>query len=183
MPSNYSKQTWVDDDSSYPLSAARMGVIEDGIYDAHYRPAARVWHDTNQSVGNGTFTTLVFNSESSPGFDPLGMHSTSSNTSRITVPQSGIYMVGAQVAFTPSATGDRILSFVGNGVTTFAQSATSSTLLSGTGKYAYINLVTTVQLVAGNYVEALADGGTSSINAVYLAGISPVFWVAMLSAV
>ncbi|MGA0186302.1 MAG: hypothetical protein ACO3LA_07320, partial [Ilumatobacteraceae bacterium] len=101
----------------------------------------------------------------------------------ITVPQSGIYMVGASVAFTPSATGERILRFLGNGVTTFAQSATSSTLLSGGGEYAYIDLVSTVQLVAGNYVEVQADGGTSSINAVYLAGISPVFWVAMLSAV
>ena len=27
----YSKQTWVDNDSAYPLSAARMTVIEDGV--------------------------------------------------------------------------------------------------------------------------------------------------------
>lgn len=182
MP-NYAKQTWVNDNPAYPLSAARMGVIEDGIYDAHYRPAARVWHDADQAAGNGSFTTLSFNSETTPGFDPFAMHSTSTNTSRITVPLSGIYIVGTTVAFTPNATGIRSLRLLANGATTIGQSATSSTLLSGAGQQGYVNLVTTVQLAAGNYVEVQADGGTSAINAVYIANISPVFWVAMLSAV
>lgn len=30
----YSKQTWSDNNPTYPLSAARMGVIEQGIFDA-----------------------------------------------------------------------------------------------------------------------------------------------------
>ena len=31
----YSKQTWVDNDASRPISAARLGVIEEGIRTAH----------------------------------------------------------------------------------------------------------------------------------------------------
>lgn len=36
----YTKQTWADDDATKPLSAARMGYIEQGIYDASLTSAS-----------------------------------------------------------------------------------------------------------------------------------------------
>lgn len=180
MATNYSKQTWVDNDASYPLSAARMGVMEDGIYDAHFRPTARVSHSTDQATGNGSYSTLSFNQEGATDFDSFAMHSTSSNTSRITVPQTGIYLVGAVVAFTASATGNRLLQALVNGTTVVSRVASSSTLSASVATY--LELTVPVSLVAGNYVELQADGGTASINALAVAGVSPVFWVTMLSA-
>ena len=180
MATNYSKNTWVDNEASYPLSAARMGVMEDGIFDAHFRPTARVSHSVDQATGNGSYTTLAFDTETSPNFDSFTMHSTSSNTSRITVPQTGIYLVGANVAFTASATGNRILQAIVNGTTVVSRVASSSTLSGSVATY--LDLTVPVSLVAGNYIELQADGGTGSINALAVTGVSPVFWVTMLSA-
>lgn len=180
MATNYSKQTWVDDDASYPLSAARMGVIENGIYDAHFRPTARVSHSANQTAGNGSYTTLLFDTEASPNFDSFAMHSTSSNTSRITVPQSGIYLIGATVAFAPSATGNRLLQAIVNGTTVVSRVGSSSTLSASA--QTYLELTAPVSLVAGNFVELQADAGTAGIDCLSIAGVSPVLWVTMLSA-
>ena len=48
----YAQQTWTDGVSS--CSAARNNVHEDGIRDAHFMPAVRVYHNANQSVANST---------------------------------------------------------------------------------------------------------------------------------
>jgi hypothetical protein len=109
------------------------------------------------------------------------MHSTSSNTSRITVPQTGIYLVGAVVGFTASATGNRLLQAIVNGTTVVNRVGSSSTLSASVPTY--LELTFPVSLVAGNYIELQADGGAASINALAVAGVSPVFWVTMLSAV
>lgn len=56
-------------------------------------PACRVYHNTTQSIANSTIKSLVFNSER---YDNSAMHSTSSNTARITMPTGGggKYLVG-----------------------------------------------------------------------------------------
>jgi len=36
-----------------PLSAARMGVIETGLFNADYKAACRVFHNTTQSLSSG----------------------------------------------------------------------------------------------------------------------------------
>ena len=53
-------------------------------------PACRVWHNTTQSIPHAASTGLVFNSER---YDTDSMHSTSSNTGRITFNTAGLYLV------------------------------------------------------------------------------------------
>ena len=52
----------------------------------------------DQTIANGTYTTLTFNQET---YDTDGFHSTSSNTGRFTVPagKAGYYSIYAQVVF------------------------------------------------------------------------------------
>lgn len=52
----YTKQTWVDNNSAYPLSAARMNYIEQGIEDAH---ALVGGGGTSPIYGDGMYTKTV----------------------------------------------------------------------------------------------------------------------------
>lgn len=95
MANPYVKQTWVDNNVANPTSAARMGVLEQGIFDAHYQPAVQASHNTTQSIANNTSTALACNIEN---FDQASnvadtMHDTVTNNSRLTCRYAGIYLV------------------------------------------------------------------------------------------
>jgi hypothetical protein len=51
-------------------------------------PACRVYNNANISISDISLTTVTFNSER---YDTASMHSTSSLTSRITIPVAGLY--------------------------------------------------------------------------------------------
>jgi len=114
-------------------------------------PACRVYHNAAQSIPDNTTTTLVFNSER---YDTDTMHSTVSNTSRITFTNAGVYLVTLN------------FSFAGGTALTWAQGRirlNGATLLGLTdvpGAPASfsqsISVATTYKFAAGDYVEALA---------------------------
>src|SRR4029077_20051578 len=109
------KQTYTDGVTSQ--GAARFGVIEDGIFDAHNMPAARVFHSANQSITTATETTLAFDSER---FDTDTIHDTVTNNSRLTCKHAGVYVIGAHVQFDSGAAGGaRYVSIMLNGTTTY----------------------------------------------------------------
>jgi hypothetical protein len=83
---NYVKQTWVDGDPSKPTSAARMGVIENGIFDAHFQPAARAKRTTTQAVATSTWTLVSFDGED---FDTDTIHDNVTNNDRLTCKTAG----------------------------------------------------------------------------------------------
>jgi hypothetical protein len=58
-------------------------------------PACRAYHSTTQTATNNAGTQMVFNSER---FDTDNMHSTVSNTGRITINTAGLYFVSANVS-------------------------------------------------------------------------------------
>lgn len=68
------------------------------------QPCVKATKNANQSVNNDTWTAVTFPTES---FDNDTMHSTVSNTSRITFTRAGLYVVGAGVRFATSGTGSR----------------------------------------------------------------------------
>jgi|SRR5690349_7007690 len=55
------------------------------------RPSCRVYHNTTQSMTSGADNVVVFNSER---WDTDGMHSTVTNTGRITFTTAGLYVFG-----------------------------------------------------------------------------------------
>jgi hypothetical protein len=73
-----------------------------------------VYDSTNQAITNGVTTALTFNAEY---FDTDGYHSTSTNTSRLTIPagKAGYYLITAQGTYAKNATGGRSIVFYKNG--------------------------------------------------------------------
>lgn len=73
-----------------------------------------IYNSSAIAVANGTYVAFTANAEN---FDTDGFHSTSSNTSRITIPtgKGGKYLVTAKIAMQASAIGTRYCSIYKNG--------------------------------------------------------------------
>lgn len=81
-------------------------------------PTVRVSHDADQNVANTAWTGLLWNRET---YDAQGMHSTATNSSRLTFAHStGVYHVGASVEWNANATGSRMIRLVINDSTNMA---------------------------------------------------------------
>lgn len=139
------------------------------------KPMCRVYNSTDQNVATSTFTALTFDSER---YDVGGMHSTSANTSRITIPTGGggVYHIGASIRFAYSATAGsvRLLRLRLNG-TTYLNGL--EIVPVGSSGDTQLNVSCDYKLAAGDYVEAIAFHTVGSIIAVLTASAySPEFW-------
>lgn len=179
----YPKQTWTDGSGGgTPVSAARLGVLEEGILDVSQAPAVRVFHNANQSLTSATDTVLAFNSER---FDQAGgvastQHDTVTNNSRLTALYAGIYQITASVNFDVSATGNRMVKIRLNGTTLIAVNSFAPDPTGGIGTA----LTTTVlySLAVNDYVEVVArqDSG-GALNVLTSANFSPEFMMARVA--
>lgn len=107
----------------------------------------RVFNTTDPSISNNTTTVLSFNSES---FDTDNYHSTSSNTSRITIPtgKAGKYFINGKVEWYSNTSGYRSIYIVKNG-TSFMCSSNI-----GAQTIAFDQFISmTIDLAVGDYVE------------------------------
>lgn len=111
-----------------------------------------VYKSANQSINSATWTVLTFDSED---WDTDAFHSTSSNTSRLTVPtgKGGKYGLTGVLSFEPFANWYG-LEIRKNG-TTFINYAPVLYSASG-GDYTYTSFAYTLNLVAGDYIELRA---------------------------
>lgn len=101
---------------------------------------------TDQTLSNGTLTTITLDSEF---YDTDGFHSTSTNTSRITIPTglAGVYLLTGHITYAVNSTGIRSLYFYKNGsiydataevnaIPSFSHNITGSVIVSlGVGDY------------------------------------------------
>lgn len=132
---------------------------------------ARVYNAGLQSISTATATALTFNSEY---FDTGGLHSTSVNTSRVTIAQSGYYDLGAGTTLDTPTTGLRSLRFTVNGADLNAGFLQVMPVTTGSA----LILATTalgIYLNAGDYVEAVVyqnSGATLSYGNASGAGMS-----------
>lgn len=103
------------------------------------------------SVPNNTTTTLTFNSET---FDTDGYHSTTSNTSRLTVPsgKAGYYWIFADLQYAANGANNYNAQISINGSTVFAQAQGSSGGTFNTSVPVY----GVFSLAVGDYVELKA---------------------------
>lgn len=132
-------------------------------------PRARVYNSANISIATTTDTTITFDSER---FDVGGCHSTSSNTSRLTVPSGGdgLYLITAHIVWESNASGYRRLRLQVNGTTTIAGQFSPTS----TGLVFDQSLSTIYQLAAGDYVEMVvrqSSGG--AVNVLRSNALSP----------
>lgn len=136
------------------------------------KPMCRVSNSAAISVANATATAVTFDTES---YDVGGMHSTSSNTNRITIPSGGggVYSIGGSIQWAANATGARAVYIRVNGatiieldeITPFA----AATITHGVS--------TQYKLAAADYVELIVNqtsGGALNTNAA--ASYAPIFY-------
>jgi len=108
----------------------------------------QLWKSANQAINNATYTAITFDSEN---FDTDAYHSTSSNTSRITIPSGlgGKYMMVFTAGFAASATGIRGAALYKNGVQTHIMFQISASSAADT----FIAGSQIMNLTAADYVE------------------------------
>lgn len=172
------------DQEANPSDTGRMS--RNGTYPYYYNGTfavpmvrhvgARVHNSANQSIADATETALTFNTER---YDTDAFHSTVSNTSRLTAPFAGLYLVGGNVRFTANATGRRALSIRLGGATNLAnvQLDAASADLDACD----MAITTAYVLAATNYVElTVYQNSTGTLDVVAAGNFSPEFWIAYL---
>ena len=167
----YVKQTWTDGSGGgTPISAARLGALEEGILDVSQSPTVHVTHNATQSVTSATPLTLAFNTER---FDQAGgsastMHDTVTNNSRLTAVYAGVYQITGHIQWAATPTSASIAVRI-NGTTTIAQSQVAA-------DYRYMQISTMYSMAVNDYAELLvvqASGG--ALNVLSTANLSPEF--------
>jgi hypothetical protein len=139
--------------------------------------ACRVMRSTNQSIPDDTMTTVT--TLTTEVYDIGEMHSTVSNSQRITFPVGGVYVVGFQGRFA-SASDYRVCQAVilMNGATEVAVAQFSGTS-NAIPQRVFVTSV--YSFSAGDYIEAQVyqdNTANASRNLEFVAGQSPVFWAA-----
>jgi len=121
-------------------------------------PACSVFDGIGQTLSNSTAAALACGSET---FDNDAMHSTVSNSSRITVQTAGRYLFIVTAEFGTNATGIRQVFFRTNGTTTLQGSRFNASNTFGS----IFQAVQMIPLAVGEYVEAMGfqnSGGNLS---------------------
>lgn len=124
------------------------------------------YRTTNLSIDNETFTAVTL--PDGENFDTDTMHSTASNTSRITVPATGYYLITASCQFAVNGTGIRAFNFRKNGttdVTTGMAGWTADPTIGATYGNS-VNGSVVASLAASDYVELMAyqsSGGALNV--------------------
>lgn len=126
---------------------------------------AHVYNSANISISNNSNTALTFDSERFDSDPNGGIHSTGSNTSRLTCQTAGAYIVGGNVSWAANATGTRQLQIRKNGTTVIAFEVRAS-VGAGTNTVMHVATPGPVVLAATDYVELMAyqDSG-GALNA------------------
>jgi hypothetical protein len=145
------------------LTAAVVQQINDNG-EAHEDPAAcSIFDSTAQSLPDNTSTAMTSNEEN---FDNDSMHSTATNTSRITIQTAGRYLFWATLSFAANSTGHRVLRLLVNNTTTYdlqvLNSGTAATPIVLSGSKALV-------LAAADYVECIgAQNSGGALNVTFL---------------
>lgn len=98
-------------------TAAAHNVIATNVNNFIVPPMCQVKRTTTQAITTASVTDVLFNAET---FDTDDMHSTTSNTDRITVNTAGVYIVTGNLQMAGNATGVRGIYIRKNG-STFAR--------------------------------------------------------------
>lgn len=138
-------------------------------------PACRVRRTTAQSINNNTETAITFDAER---YDTDGMHSTSSNTSRITINTAGIYTIGATLELAAATDYSRWYVTIKLNATTYLalwQDQDPGTANGGRN----VTITTDYKFAAADYVELYVlqqNGAAAARNINSSAAFSPEFY-------
>jgi hypothetical protein len=135
-------------------------------------PSCRVYHNAAQSITNNSVAVCSFNSER---WDTDSMHSTSVNTSRITINTAGLYIVTFHIEFESASNYTNTAAVIKmNGTTDLGQQYRVEG--NGVTIVPRHSVATVYKFSAGNYVEGLVfqiNAGGSARNLTSTAQFSP----------
>ena len=137
-------------------------------------PTCRVYNNAAISIPNNSTTALTFNSER---WDNDDMHSTASNTSRLTCVTPGIYSVYGNIRFASNNNGNRIIAVRKNGSVVWA----NHRAMAIQGSNHPLSIATQIDLDTGDYVELLAfQSSGAALNIDSEDALSPEFGMTRL---
>lgn len=137
---------------------------------------ARVFNSAAISVPNNASTALTFDSER---WDTDNIHSTATNTSRLTAQTAGKYIITGHVRFANNVTGRRVLLITLNVAATQIGDNSTSVTANGDGD---LTVSTIYNLAVGDFVELYAyqDSG-AALNVTAVGNTSPEFAMQLLA--
>lgn len=144
------------------LPAAWLDTVRDDLqWIVTNAPKCRGTRATVQTITNVTATAVLFTAES---YDVGGMHSTTTNTSRFTVPAGGggFYRVTAYIVWESDATGWRSVTIRANGTTDIV--ADSRGAVNGSQTRQTVS-AGDIFLSAGDYIEVVVyEDGVATLD-------------------
>jgi hypothetical protein len=139
-----------------------------------FTTSTRLWNSSNQSITTSVLTAVTFDTER---YDNGSMHSTVTNTSRITMPSTGVYIVGCGLDFAFNATGDREVGIRLNGTTYIALEL----ITASAGTATRPNVLATYSFSSSDYIECIAFQTSGvSLNVSSGSDYSPTFTAARI---
>lgn len=149
------------------VAASDTAITTAEIQDARVRTtkSVRLANTSTQSITNSTETVLTFDTEL---HDYDAMHSTVSNTSRITIATPGVYDVVAALAWDANVTGDRIIRIMVDGVVIVSDARRA--LATAGVSLGHTICAPAMPLNAGQYVECRVwqnSGGALNVGSHY----------------
>lgn len=172
----FTEAPFIKPGDTVPTAAQWNTYVRDNLTAVAQPPSCRLYHNANQTIAHDTYTALAFNSER---WDSHGLHSTSSNTSRITISEAGLYMFGGHVSWDYTSTNGRLLALRMNG---FGGIELARCANSTNGGYNSQTICCTAYCQAGDYVELVVyqNAGANRVIS-YTAKYTPEFWTVKLS--
>ena len=150
------------------------GHVRDNLSFLYTPPMCRVYNSANISVNDATVTALTFDSER---FDTDTMHSTSSNTGRITATSAGKYILGFGGSLASAADYNFVQSRIRRaGTTNIAAQGMQHNVITIDPNW---SLVTLWSFAAAEYGEAVVyqdNTAAAARNVEVVADRSPEFW-------
>lgn len=147
----------------------RMRTADYGGGGGSIIPSARVYNNANISIPNNIATALTFNSER---WDTDGIHSTVTNTGRMTCVTPALYAIFGHIQFAANATGIRSIFIRLNGTTIIGSQLNHQS----SAAIAELSIATHYVLAVNDYVELMVyqnSGGSLNVNVV--GNLSPEF--------
>lgn len=154
--------------ASTPATAANVNTHETDLLYLKDRqdnsPFCELYHNTTQSIGNGSDTAVAFNSELA---DTATLHDTVTNNSRITIPtgEGGTWIFSCRVEFAANATGQRKVMLRRAGSVEYPAQQFDAAAGGNVTKLAVCHLM---NIAAADYVEVVVSqnsGGALNLSA------------------
>ena len=152
-------------------------IDKDGnISEITHAPSVRAYNSSNIAIPNDAFTVLTLNSER---YDTDGMHSTSTNTGRLTATTAGIYVIWGGISWEAAGVNSR------RGLQILLGTSVSiAEVQVEAGAITHIQNVSTIHnMAAGDYVQlrALQDGNGGGLQVIATERKSPEFAMTWLA--